>query len=184
VLTGTHSGFIVPKIFDVRSQNWKFALSKEEKNLLFSQKPNNTTKPEGVTIKNMSKTMTTLTRLRQHYREDQENIVEASNHVAMSTNNNMTELLPSHETVDVVEFHPEEIEDLTPLKPEEADECQLADILQGDDLSFLLEQGGESNNDTWTFELNQHETAPVMHRIPSDIVLRSTENRSKRLSLR
>jgi hypothetical protein len=130
-------------------------------------------------MKNMCKTMITLTRLRQHYREDQENIVEASNHVA----NNMTELLPSHETVDVVEFHPEEIQDLTPLKPEEADECQLADILQGDDPSFLSEQGGESNNDTGMFELK---TAPVKHRIPSDIVSRSTENGSKRrkLSLR
>lgn len=127
--------------------------------------------------------MSTLTRLRQHYSEDEENIVEASIHVAVPTNNNMTELLPSNETVDVVEFHPEEIEDLTPLKPEEADECQLADILQGDDLSFLLEQLGESNNDTGTFELNQHETAPVMHRIPTDIVWRSTENGSKRRKL-
>lgn len=45
----------------------------------------------------------------------------------------------------IVEFKPEELDDFTPLKPEEADEVKLAEFLQENHFSFLW--GSQKDND-------------------------------------
>jgi hypothetical protein len=51
----------------------------------------------------------------------------------------------SAEVPTAVEFSPEELDDLTPLKPEEADEYQLAEFFKDLDLSFLFESQSNEN---------------------------------------
>mmetsp|Transcript_37964 Transcript_37964/g.92029 ORF Transcript_37964/g.92029 Transcript_37964/m.92029 type:complete len:154 (+) Transcript_37964:380-841(+) len=147
-------------------------------------------------MKHLSKTFTTLTRLRQHYQEEEE---EQKEKEAMQReqqqqqqekeNDSRDDLedrdftpLPFHKTsIDVVEFHPEELNDICPLKPEEADELQLADILQGDDLSFL----GEIMDDSNTNVPNVPQPNSItMHRIPSDFLVTydTIGNKRRRLS--
>jgi hypothetical protein len=45
----------------------------------------------------------------------------------------------------IVEFHPEELDEFTPLKPEEADDCKLAAFLDDHDFSFLFESTAREN---------------------------------------
>lgn len=111
----------------------------------------------------MGKTMNTLTKLRQHY-DTQEDDSPAATTVLREASNINT---GGNETsADVIEFEPE---DLNPLKPEEADECQLAAILQGNDLSFLMERSRHNSESSMG---SRNNTIPpsnvIMHRIPSD----------------
>jgi hypothetical protein len=45
----------------------------------------------------------------------------------------------------IVEFHPEELDEFTPLKPEEADDRKLAEFLDDHDFSFLFESTAREN---------------------------------------
>jgi hypothetical protein len=109
-------------------------------------------------MKHLSKNMMTLTRLRQQYfnEELEDEALKSSHEVAalVSTTNPNTV-----GAADIVQFRPEEVESLMPLKPEEADAGVLADILQGEDLSFLMEPRNESD------ESGDENT---MHRIPTE----------------
>jgi len=139
----------------------------------------------------MSKTLTTLTRLRQHYQEEQE-LKEAIGRQREQRqqqddsrddleNHNLTPLPLSKASVDVIEFHPEELNNISPLKPEEADELELADILQGDNLSFLE----ESHDDPDVIAPMVPQPNPITtHRIPSDFLAIYDEvgNKRRRLS--
>lgn len=143
----------------------------------------------------MSKTMTTLTRLRQHYEEEQEQ--EEALELKQGQQKQEEENDETHDdlenrgytplpfnykrSIDVVEFHPEELNDISPLKPEEADELQLADILQGDDLSFLEEVKTDSDANVPSFPQPK---AMTTHRIPSDLLLiyDNIGNKRRRLS--
>ena len=134
----------------------------------------------------MSKTMTTLAKLRQNYQgeglhcqhtqsteaeyQQQEEQQQHEGIAVMESrdkliNHDLTPL-PFHETsVGIVEFHPEELTDFSPLKPEEADEMQLARILQGDDLSFLE----EIRIDSYLNIPSVPQPKPITaHRIPSE----------------
>eukprot|EP00980_Cylindrotheca_fusiformis_P007428 scaffold1530_cov98-Cylindrotheca_fusiformis.AAC.4 len=122
-------------------------------------------------MRNLSKTSTTLTRLRHHYPEDRDDMVPTMSAPPVSGQSTRTTPFP---TVDVVGFHPDEIVDLTPLRPEEADENQLAEILQGDDLSFLLEKSAVTNRK------RKQESEIQMHRIPNTSVAEDTQNEHKR----
>lgn len=124
--------------------------------------------------------MKTLEKLRQHYqeeglhyncalqwqqgeREEDSAVMESRDE---SRNHDLTPL-PFHETsIGIVEFHPEELTDFSPLKPEEADEWQLADILQGDDLSFLEEIRTDSDANIPSVPQPKPITT---HRIPSGL---------------
>jgi hypothetical protein len=145
-------------------------------------------------MKHMSKTMTTLNRLRQHYEEEQEEQTEEmkrkqeqqgqqeGNDSRDDLENSVFTPLPFNErSIDVVEFHPEELNNISPLKPEEADESQLADFLQGDDLSFLEEIKADSDGNVPSVPQPKSIT---MHRIPSDFQVTYDEigNKRRRLS--
>ena len=156
---------------------------------LFPHKPKNITnqhknKKQTIEIhnskmKNMSKTLTTLTRLRQHYQEEQERKEamekqkrqeqqEKEEDSRDDLENRHSTPLPFPNT-SVVEFYPEEVNDISPLKPEEADELELADILQGDDLSFLQELH-EDDSDAIVPSIPQPNPMTT-HRIPSDLLV-------------
>lgn len=45
----------------------------------------------------------------------------------------------------IVGFHPAELDDFIPLKPEEADDCKLAAFLDDHDFSFLFESSPREN---------------------------------------
>ncbi|CAJ1937954.1 unnamed protein product [Cylindrotheca closterium] len=145
----------------------------------------------------MSKTMTTLTRLRQHYEEEQDQQEEEMEREQEQKqqreesesrddlgNRGFTPLpFNSKRSIDVVEFNPEELNNISPLKPEEADESQLADFLQGDDLSFLQEVKGDPDANVPNVPQPKSTT---MHRIPSDFLVtfygETPGNKRRRLS--
>lgn len=95
---------------------------------------------------------------------------------ATTTTFNMTTVLPPRPrfAVDVVDFDPEELNDLTPLKPEEADEVQLAAILQGNDLSFLFD----------VVTTGKRKIMEQSHRIPADshVGFATNDNKRRRIS--
>ncbi|KAL3938245.1 MAG: hypothetical protein SGBAC_006804 [Bacillariaceae sp.] len=143
-------------------------------------------------MKHVSKTMTTLTILRQHNQEEEEEKEAMEQQEQQQRKRQLQDCdsrdevddrdltpLPFYETsVDVVEFHPE---DIAPLKPEEADELQLADILQGEDLSFLVEIKDDSDANVPSVPRPKSIT---MHRIPSDFLVTydTIGNKRRRLS--
>ena len=141
----------------------------------------------------MGKTLTALTILREHYREEQEHqeAMEKQRQEQQREQDdsrddleyrNMTPLPLKSSSIDVVEFHPEELEDISPLKPEEADELVLANILQGDDLSFLEEV--EDDDSDAIAPTVPHRNTTTTHRIPSDMLVSYDKvgNKRRRLS--
>jgi hypothetical protein len=78
----------------------------------------------------------------------------------------------------IVEFHPEELDEFTPLKPEEADDCKLAAFLDDHDFSFLFESPARENqqDNSSSFRkladsrMQQRPTSSssLKHRIPLD----------------
>ena len=74
------------------------------------------------------------------------------------------------QTTPVVEYHPEELDEYAPLKPEEADDVQLAEFFEDHDFSFLFvpPAPGARENDRKVVKrkLPQERTLLKHHRIP------------------
>jgi hypothetical protein len=94
-------------------------------------------------MKSTSKTMTTLSELQ---RSD------------LNTPKNVSRRVLNEQKQNIVEYHPEELDEFRPLKPEEADECELAAFLNDHDISFLFETSSIKNNPS----------SVSKHRIPMD----------------
>ena len=93
-------------------------------------------------MKNASKTLTTLSKLRRQSSEPQA-------------------------TPTVVEYHPNEVDDLTPLKPEEVDECQLAELFQDHDFSFLFESPAKEASNQSVVGRKRKASSSALHEIPA-----------------
>jgi hypothetical protein len=63
----------------------------------------------------------------------------------------------------IVEFHPEELDEFTPLKPEEADYCMLAAFLDDHDFSFLFQSTARENQQDYSSSFRKLAESRTQH---------------------
>lgn len=134
-------------------------------------------------MKHASKNTATLERLRSRRVSDASIISAATSFSSVDSD------LPSGEIKqNVVDFHPEELDGLTPLRPDQVDECQLFELFQDHDFSFLFERSDASSDDATQRTSNCHsrkrkERSWSHHMIPEEETENDYEPEHKRQRL-